>query len=43
MNQVGGARALVGLPRIPEEKLPEKEEKGTHKVTENPEGTQTKP
>jgi 1-acyl-sn-glycerol-3-phosphate acyltransferase len=37
MNQVGGARALVGLPRIPEEKLPEKEEKGDQKDAEIPE------
>jgi 1-acyl-sn-glycerol-3-phosphate acyltransferase len=43
MNKVGGARALLGLPRIPEEKLPEKEEKGNHKDAENPEDAQRKP
>jgi 1-acyl-sn-glycerol-3-phosphate acyltransferase len=43
MNQVGGARALVGQSRIPEEKLPEKGEKGNHRDEENTEDSQRRP
>lgn len=40
MNQVGAARALLGLPRIPELALPEREDKGNHR---DPEDTEDAP
>jgi 1-acyl-sn-glycerol-3-phosphate acyltransferase len=37
MNKVGGARALLGLPRIPEMELPERDAKGDHRDSEGSE------